>query len=67
MHQLQIGPPSGTTCIDSKFGHKVAPLALALPHCLGLPYWHYQLVLSWYPHQPESHQLSLHKGISLSD
>merc|ERR1719458_2201228 len=34
---------------------------LALPHCLGLPYWHYQLVLSWYLHQPESHQLSLHK------
>ena len=28
-------------------------------HCLELPYWHYQLVLSWYPHQPESHQLSL--------
>ena len=31
-------------------------------HCLELPYWHYQLVLSWYPRQPESHQLSLHKG-----
>ena len=24
-----------------------------------MPYWHYQLVLTWYPHQPESHQLSL--------
>ena len=34
---------------------------LALPHCFGLPYWHYQLVLSWYLHQPESHQLSLQK------
>ena len=33
----------------------------ALPHCLELPHWHYQLVLSWYPHQPESHQLSLNK------
>ena len=33
----------------------------ALLHCLGLPYWHYQLVLSWYPRQPESHQLSLQK------
>ena len=30
---------------------------LVLLHYLGLPYWHYQLVLSWYPHQPESHQL----------
>ena len=32
---------------------------LELPHCLGLPYCHHQLVLSCYPHQPESHQLSL--------
>ena len=39
----------------------MVPLALvtiALPHCLGLSYWLYQLVLSWYLHQPESHQLS---------
>ena len=30
-------------------------------HCLGLPYWHYQLVLSCYLHlhQPKSRQLSL--------
>ena len=34
---------------------------LAFPYCLGLPYWHYKLVLSWYLHQPESHQLSLQK------
>ena len=33
---------------------------LALPHCQELPYWHNQLVLSCYPHQPESHQLSQH-------
>ena len=33
----------------------------AVSHCLELPYWHYQLVLSWYLHQPESHQLSLQK------
>ena len=26
-----------------------------------LPYWHHQLVLSWYHHQPESHQQSLNK------
>ena len=35
---------------------------LALPHCLWLPYWHHQLVLSWYLHPPESHRLSQHKG-----
>ena len=23
--------------------------------------WHYQFVLSWYPHQPETHQLSFKK------
>ena len=42
------------------------PVILALLHCLQLPFWHYQLVLSWYPHQPESHQLSLHKGLLLT-
>ena len=26
-----------------------------------LPYWHHQLVLSWYHHQPESHQQSLNQ------
>ena len=30
-------------------------------HCLGLPYWYHQLVLSWYLHQPASHLLSFHK------
>ena len=44
-------------CISFNVGHQMAPLAL--PHCLGLPYGHHQLVLSCYPHQPESHQLSL--------
>ena len=28
LHQLQIWPPSGTTCIGSTFSHQVAPLAL---------------------------------------
>ena len=46
----------GATYIVCKVGHQVA--SLALPTFLGLPFWHYQLVLSWYPHQPE---LSLHK------
>ena len=40
---------------------------LALPHCLALPYWHRQLVLSYYPHQPESHQLSLQNSLVVSD
>ena len=49
-------------CIDSKGGHQVVSLAsLALSQCLGLPYWHYQFVLSWYLHQLESHQLSFKK------
>ena len=56
---LQIWKSSGATCISHKFDHQMA--SLALPFCLGLPYWYYQLVLSWYLHQPESHQLSLKK------
>ena len=40
---------------------------LALPHCLGLPYWHHQLVLICYPHQPESHQLSLQNTLVVSE
>ena len=43
-------------CIVCKVGHQVA--SFALPHCFGLSYWHYHLVLTWYLHQPESHQLS---------
>ena len=50
--QLQIWPIYGTiwgvTCNVSKVGHQVTSLTLL--HCLGLPYWHYQLVLSWYLH-----------------
>ena len=30
-------------------------------HCHVFLSWHYQPVLSWYLHQPESHQLILHK------
>ena len=57
----------GTTYNSCKFGHKMEPLeSLALPHCLGLPYWHYQLVLSLYLHQLELHQLSLHKALSFT-
>ena len=46
--------------------HKVTNLAsLALhcdtwiaTYCIGLPYWHYQLVSSWYPHQLILHKVS---------
>ena len=68
LHKLQIWPPDGATFISCKFGHQMAPLhkstSLALPHCLELPPWHYQQVLSWYLHQPESHQLSQQKWLT---
>ena len=72
LHQLQIWPPSGTKCIGSTFSHQVAPLALfpklVIATLAWIAYWHYQLVLSWYLHQPESHQLSLNKvSHSLTD
>ena len=51
----------GATC---NFGHQVA--SLPLPHCLELPYWYYQFVLSWYLQQQESHQFSLQKGLLLT-
>ena len=47
-HLLQIWPPDGATWISWKFSYQMAP-------------WHYQLVLSWYLYQPESHQLSFKK------
>ena len=51
---------------DIYIGHQMAlPESLELPHCLGLPYLHYQLVLSLYLHQLESHQ-KFQKGVSLS-
>ena len=43
-HKFQYWPPGGATCIAT------------LP---GIAHWHHLLVLSCYPHQPESHQLSL--------
>ena len=58
-HWFKIWSSAGATCIASKVGYQISLLAFL--HCLGLPYWHYQLVFSWYPHQPESHQLSLNK------
>ena len=51
LHCFQSWPPDCVTCIAT------------LP---WIPYWYYQLVLSWYPHQPESHQLSLTKHYSLT-
>ena len=46
------------------------PTSLSHLHChicIGLPNLHYQLVLSLYLHQLESHQLSLHKWLSQAD
>ena len=40
LHQLQSWPPGRITWIAT---------------CLGLPYWHHRLVLSWFLHPPESH------------
>ena len=57
--KFKIWSSGGATCIGSNVVHQVG--SHALPHCLELPYWHYQLVLTWYLHQPESHQLSLLK------
>ena len=72
LHQLQIWPPSGTTCIGSTFSHQVVPLALFSKlatrlrnlRChiaLDCPIGVISLVLSLYPHQLESHQLSFNK------
>ena len=52
LHYNTRRPPGGAICISFKVGHQV--VSLALP-------WHYQLVLSLYIHQPESHHLSLQK------
>ena len=74
-----LAPPDGATSNGYKFSHQMALLALVpvlttrwrylhwLQVCLWLPYWHHQLVLSCYLHQPESHQLSLNKVELVSD
>ena len=71
LNYFQIWSPDCAICISSKFGHQMAPLALvtiALSYCLWLTYCFYQFVLSWYLHQPESHQLSFKKvSYSLTD
>ena len=59
LHCLQSWPPACVTCTTC-IGHQAA-----MPHCLELRYWHYQLELSLCLHQPESHQLSLQKVLEL--
>ena len=49
----------GAACFSAGRGGATIPDCYV--HFLGLPYLYYQLVLSWYLHQPESHQLSLQK------
>ena len=52
--KFKIWSSGGATCIGSNVGYQVG--SQVMPHCLELPYSHYQLLLSWYPHQ-----LSLNK------
>ena len=49
------------TRIGFKAGHQI--VSLALPHCLVMPYWHFQLALSLYLHQLKSGQLSFKTGV----
>ena len=60
---FNIWSSGGITCI-AWFKSSLPGCVTAFPHCVGMPYWHYQLLLSWYLHQPESHQLSLHNWLS---
>ena len=66
LHWLQSWPPDSATCIANTVYWFQSWLPgciiciVTLPFCLGLPYWHHQLVLSCNSHQPESHQLSQH-------
>ena len=65
---FKIWPSGHVTCIAwfQSWSPGCVTRVATLPHCLGMPYWHHQLVLSLYLHQLESHQLSLHKRLSLS-
>ena len=47
--------------------HHSLTCSLLWPHCPGLRYWHYQLVLTWYLHQPESHKLSFNNVTWIPD
>ena len=62
LHEFKYWPPDGATCKSLPPG-----CVTALPDCVGMPYWHYQLVLSWYLHQLELHQLSLHIRLLVSE
>ena len=62
---VQIWLMDDVSCIGSKVGHQIE--SLSLPHCLRMLHWHFQLVLSRYLHQPESHQLSLQQPLLLTD
>ena len=54
MQFMQVMQVIQATNLHTKLSHM---------HCLGLPHWHYQLVLTWYLHQPESHHLSLQQRL----
>ena len=60
----QMAPLALVANMATRWHHLHKSTSLALPHCLELPSWHYQPVLSWYLHQPESHQLSQTKRLT---
>ena len=56
LNWLQIWSPGGATCNSCKLAliSTLQSALLEFPHCLELPSWHYQLVLTWYLHQVSS-------------
>ena len=46
LYLFKIWSSGGATCIGSNVVHQHQVGSHALPHCLELPYWHYQLVTS---------------------
>ena len=53
----QMAPLALVSNLATRWHHLHCHIAMHCNDCLGLPYWHYQLVLGWYLNQPESHQL----------
>ena len=65
-HQLPNGPTKYKYCHHHDHKHHVNLLLhfhLNDNHHL-LPYWHHQLVLSWFHHQPNSHQQNFNQRLS---
>ena len=54
----------GATCIASKVGHQIAQLALL--HCVGLPYWHYQFSIELVSSSARVTSVKSQKGVGRS-